>query len=132
MTPLAPPPRITPRQRLWTVKEYYQKAYPAVFGPEERLELIEGEIFFRGTDRRRPFTLDDLRRLRKMGLILPGDAIDLVDGKGVPYMSPMGPPHATSVVKVGDALREVFRSGYVIRQLTPSTLSQRSEPEPDV
>lgn len=114
MTVLPLLPKIIPRQRLWTVKEYHQMAYPAVFGLEEHLELIEGGIYFRGTDIRRPFTLADYRRLRKMGLIRPGDALDLVDGKGVPYMSPMGRPQAVAVIKTEETLRNVFGLGYVV------------------
>jgi Uma2 family endonuclease len=34
-----------PALRRWTVAEYYQAAEAGVFNPEERLELIEGEIF---------------------------------------------------------------------------------------
>jgi Uma2 family endonuclease len=34
-----------PALRRWTVAEYYQAAEAGVFHPEERLELIEGEIF---------------------------------------------------------------------------------------
>jgi Uma2 family endonuclease len=132
MTTLAPPRQITPRQRLWTVNEYHQMAYPVLFGPDERLELIEGEIFFRGTETHRPFTLEEYRCLQKLGFVQEGDQIELVEGEGVPTMSPMGPPHAVSVAKTSDALRAVFSEGYTIRGQIPSTLSVRSEPEPDV
>jgi Uma2 family endonuclease len=43
--PLPPPPRdsgIGPRR--WTREEYYRAAKAGVFGPEERLELLDGEI----------------------------------------------------------------------------------------
>jgi Uma2 family endonuclease len=34
-----------PTTRRWTVDEYHRAADAGVFGPEERLELIDGEIF---------------------------------------------------------------------------------------
>ena len=36
-----------PRRWLWTREKYYQAADAGVFGPEERLELIEGEVFYK-------------------------------------------------------------------------------------
>ena len=35
---------VEPRPRLWTTKEYYRAAELGLFHPEERLELIRGEI----------------------------------------------------------------------------------------
>jgi Uma2 family endonuclease len=36
---------VEPALRRWTVAEFHRAADAGVFGPEERLELIEGEIF---------------------------------------------------------------------------------------
>jgi Uma2 family endonuclease len=33
-----------PRRRLWTRDEYYRAAEAGIFGPDEKLELIEGEV----------------------------------------------------------------------------------------
>ncbi len=32
---------------LWTRKTYYQAAEAGIFGPNERLELIEGEVYYK-------------------------------------------------------------------------------------
>jgi Uma2 family endonuclease len=43
---LSPAPRGTgPRARRWTRAEFHRAAELGVFGPEERLELLDGEIF---------------------------------------------------------------------------------------
>ena len=34
-----------PRARLWTREEYYRAAETGIFHPEERLELVRGEVF---------------------------------------------------------------------------------------
>ena len=59
-------------------------AFPAVFGPEERLELIEGEIILSGKDIRARSPPEDYRRLRNMGLLKNETALNWSDGKGVP------------------------------------------------
>jgi len=81
------------RRRRWTREEYYRAWKAGVFGPEERLELLDGEI------------------LQKM--------------------TPL-PPHATAMSKTAHALTAAFGPGYYARQQLPVTLTDQSEPEPDV
>lgn len=45
MTATATPPTATLPRRLFTVHEYYQMAEAGILNPDERIELIEGEIF---------------------------------------------------------------------------------------
>jgi Uma2 family endonuclease len=46
-------------------------------------------------------------------------------------MTPL-PPHATATTKTAHALTTAFGPGYYARQQLPITLTDRSEPEPDV
>lgn len=80
--------------RTWTRDEYYHLAEAGILGPEERVELIEGEI--------------------------------------VQRVSPIGAPHVTAVSKTAQVLGQLFGAGNTTRVQSPLTLSDRSEPEPDV
>ena len=82
------------RTRKWTRSEYHLAADLGVFGPDERLELLEGEI--------------------------------------VEKMSSTSNPHAAGVSLAADTLRQVFRTGYYVREEKPIVLSDHSEPEPDI
>lgn len=80
--------------RLWTVKEYHRMAQTGILAPEERVELIAGQI------------------VRKM--------------------SPQGTPHATAITLTRLLLEDGLRKQALVRTQLPVTLSERSEPEPDV
>jgi Uma2 family endonuclease len=85
---------VRPQTRLWTRDEYHRAADLGLFGPEERLELLEGEI------------------IRKV--------------------CPQSMPHASAIVLTAEILRDVFGSGYHIREEKPIVLTDLSEPEPDI
>ena len=84
----------TPRPRLWTTDEYYRAAELGIFKPEEKLELIRGEIL---------------------------------------HMSPQLKPHANGIMRA-DFLFMTFVDGKIrcVRVQLPITLSNNTEPEPDV
>lgn len=74
-------------------QQYEQMIDAGVFGPEDRLELLDGEI---------------IEKLWQM------------------------PRHATAVVLVSNMLSRAFGDGCDIRSQLPLSLSDRSEPEPDI
>jgi Uma2 family endonuclease len=90
----ATPTAIDPHPRLWTRDEYYRAGEMGLFEPDERLELIEGEV---------------LRR-----------------------MSPIGSPHRYTVYKLAHALDEALGPGYYVDQDVPLTISDVTEPQPDI
>lgn len=57
--------------------------------------------------------------------------VELIEGKVI-EMSPMYSPHATSVTLADEVMREAFGKGWVIRIQLPLTISDISEPEPDL
>ena len=65
------------------------------------------------------------------GLLGPEDRVELIHGE-ILTMSPQKSAHATGVQLVGDALRAVFGTGFVVRTQLPLALGGESEPEPDV
>ncbi len=83
-----------PRSRPWTRSEYYLAGESGVFRPDERLELIDGDVF------------------RKL--------------------SPVGSPHRFCVYQTRKALERIFNDGFYVDSEAPVTISEVSEPEPDV
>jgi Uma2 family endonuclease len=84
-----------------------------------------------GTPQTFVWTRPLLRRLIDAGVIREGDRVELIDGNLV-TMPVQKEPHAVAVGLTEDALRGVFGAGYLARGQQPVTLSDRSEPEPDV
>lgn len=68
---------VEPVTRRWTVEEYYRAAAAGVFGPEERLELVDGEIY-RMSPQHGPhatacqLTEDALSRIFRRGYVVRG------------------------------------------------------------
>jgi Uma2 family endonuclease len=85
---------------------------------------------FVGTPPVRRFTVDQYHRMIETGILTENDHVELLDG-WILEMSPIGPPHATCVSLILDALQQKLPSGWLIRAQSPITLAA-GEPEPDV
>lgn len=118
--------------RRWSRDEYRRMAYPVIFGPEERTELIGGEVMVWGEGIPRLFSRYDYYRLAKYGILKPNERTELIYGRIIKRMSPMAPPHTSSLIKAASALQAAFGEGYVVRQQMPIRLSTGLEPEPDI
>ena len=81
--------------------------------------------------RARRWTRAEYDRLIEVGILQPGDPIELLGGELI-VAEPQGSRHYTSVGLVEDALRAAFGTGWVIRSQGPVALDDESEPEPDV
>ncbi len=86
--------------------------------------------FVGGTPAARQFTVDEYHRMIEAGILSENDRVELLDG-WILEMSPIGPPHATSVSLVAAALQDVLPVGWHLRTQAPITL-ENGEPEPDV
>jgi Uma2 family endonuclease len=78
----------------------------------------------------RRFTVDEYHRMVETGILSENDRVELLDG-WILEMSPIGPPHATSVGLLCAALAELMPPGWLVRAQAPVTLAT-GEPEPDV
>lgn len=61
----------------------------------------------------------------------PEARVELLDGVIID-MSPQKSFHATALYLVEEALRDVFKGGYIVRNQMPLALDDQSEPEPDI
>lgn len=76
------------------------------------------------------WTVHDYHRMIDAG-ILDDRSVELLNGEIV-EMSPEGIPHANGITKAANYLRKRLEERAEIREGKPITLSDRSEPEPDI
>lgn len=76
------------------------------------------------------WTRDEYYRLADLNFF-QGRRVELIEGQIID-MAAMKSPHATAVDLVDAALKEIWGTGYYIRQQKPFVVSNISEPEPDV
>jgi Uma2 family endonuclease len=77
--------------------------------------------------RTRRWTRSEYDRLIELGVFQPDERIELIGGELI-VAEPMGSPHATAVGLTGDALREAFGRGWVVRVQAPVAPDAESEP----
>ena len=79
----------------------------------------------------RRFTVDEYYRMAEVGILAPGERVELIEGEIVP-MAAIGSRHAGCV----NGLTQFFVSGIAGRAVVaiqnPVRLNRRSEPQPDV
>jgi Uma2 family endonuclease len=81
--------------------------------------------------RRVRFSVADFYRMGEVGLIAPGERIELIDGELV-KMPPIGPGHAGCVDEFADLLRARLPASVIVRTQNPIRLHDQAEPEPDI
>ncbi len=118
--------------RRWTPAEFRRMAFPAVFEPEEHLELVEGGIVLRGLGIPRLFSREEYYRLAEHGILAPDERTELIYGRIIKRMSPMGRPHSVAVGKTAAVLTAAFGDGYVVEDQVSMQLGSGLEPFPDV
>ena len=119
-----------PRYR-WSADEYRGMIDAGVF---DKIELLQGDIVVTGASCK-PYrwALEDYEQIIALGL-LEGKHVELVQGE-IFVMSPMGEPHALTIIQLNEILGPYFnsRTGYRLRIQMPLALpSLTSEPEPDL
>lgn len=77
------------------------------------------------------WTVDDYHRLAEAGILSPDTRVELLDGQIV-LMSPIGSLHAACVRRIDEWLKDLFGKKVTISIQNPVTLSNFSEPEPDL
>jgi Uma2 family endonuclease len=119
----AQPEAVMPSRRRWTREEYYRAAEVGIFGPEERLELIDGEVYHKVSPINRSHSLSvlfserafqkvigsDFHVQREQPLRFPNDSEpqpDIAIVRGQPEDYPEHPPQpadAILVMEISDA-----------------------------
>ena len=77
------------------------------------------------------FTAVDVLRMVETGLLSEDAPIELIDGE-LCVMSPQGPPHRMTVVRVRRCLEAAFGAGFYVQDHSPVAAGPDSLPEPDI
>lgn len=119
--------------RLWTVDEYHQMAEAGILQPDERVELLTGQVIEKYSDwTPRLWTVDEYYRMAEVGILQPDERVELVAGQLITKMSPQGTPHATAIRLTRRLLDDCLGEQVLIQTQLPIRLNNHSEPEPDV
>lgn len=118
--------------RRWTPDEFRRLASTEIFSPGETLALVDGEIV--GADSRtlRLFSRGEYYNLADLGLLGPEERTELIYGRIITRMSPIGQPHNIAVSKTSSALERTFGDAFFTEQQMSLHVASGSEPEPDV
>lgn len=80
---------------------------------------------------RKLFTVTEYHQMIETGVIKEDDRVELLNGE-ILQMSPIGPRHAAQVDRLNDVLPEKVRKLAIVRIQSPVSISDYSEPQPDL
>ena len=78
------------------------------------------------------WTREDYYRLGDLGFFTSDARVELIDGEIIETTRPQKTPHTVTLHAVVHALRQAFGVSTYIREQSPMTLADDSEPEPDI
>lgn len=82
-------------------------------------------------ERTRLFTVDEVLRMVEVGIIDPGEHVELLDGEIV-VVSPHGEAHCYSIQRLNARLAIAYHPAHQVRVQLPLYADERSLPEPDL
>jgi Uma2 family endonuclease len=80
---------------------------------------------------RRRFTVDEYHRMAEVGIFLPDERVELIEGEIV-QMAPIGPRHAGCVINATRLFITRLGDRAVVSPQNPVVIQPRSEPQPDL
>ena len=120
------------KPRRFNVDEYYAMGEAGILTEDDRVELLDGEIFEKYTNgKRRLFDVDEYYAMAAAGILSEDDRVELLDGEIV-FMAPIGSRHANCVGRLTYLLTEQVGRDALVWIQNPVRLGGRTEPQPDV
>jgi Uma2 family endonuclease len=129
-------PRAT---RRFNVEEYHAMARVGILGPDERVELLEGEVVpMDATEVRegnrpvtRRFTVEEYYAMVYAGILHPDERVELIEGGVVP-MPPIGSRHNGVVAWLTRTLTRAVADDAIVLVQGAVRVNPYSEPQPDL
>ena len=135
-----------PRHR-FSVEDLERLYEFGVLGPDDRVELLEGQIVnSKGLTPReskalevepdcctpfRRFSTADYYRMWEIGLFAPDARVELIEGEIID-MAPIGSAHCGAVGWLNEMLRHTLRNRVIVWPQNVIKLSELSHPQPDI
>ena len=120
------------KPRLFNVDEYYAMAEAGILTEDDRVELLDGEIYEKYTDgKRRLFDVDEYYAMAAAGILSEDDRVELLDGEIV-FMAPIGSRHASVVARLTHLFAALVGNRAVVWVQNPVRLDSSTEPQPDL
>lgn len=118
-------------RRRFNADEYYAIAEAGILGPDERVELRDGQIFRKYTGARRKFTAAEYYAMAEVGILAPDERVELLAGEII-TMAAVGSRHVFCVRWLNKALMFALGDSAVLDVQSPVTLDTGNEPQPDL
>lgn len=80
---------------------------------------------------RHRLSVDDYYRMAEVGILMPDERVELIDGQIID-IGPISPPHAAVLCILSSRLIQAAANRAVVRSRTPVRLDKFNEPEPGV
>lgn len=120
------------KPRRFNVDEYYAMAEAGILTEDDRVELLDGEIYEKYTDgKRRLFDVDEYYAMAAAGILSEDDRVELLDGEIV-FMAPIGSRHASVVARLTHLFAALVGNRAVVWIQNPVRLDSSTEPQPDL
>ena len=126
---------LSPKARLFTVKEYDSMIEHGILTTNDPVELLNGEIIYKadygpwaGT---RPFSIKEYDAMIEHGILTTNDRVELLNGVIIEQM-PKGSKHSSSNDRAARFFYRTLGDRVVVRNQNPICLDDFSEPEPDL
>lgn len=117
--------------RRWTPDEFRRLSSSGILGADN-LTLTDGEIADCDSHAPYLFNRDEYYNLAEQGILGPEERTELIYGRIITRMSPIGQPHNIAISKTSDALETAFGDAFFTAQQMPLHLDSGLEPQPDV
>ncbi len=100
--------------------------------PSARYDVVNGETSMAAEPIRKLFTTDEYHTMVESGILSEDDPVELIEGE-IWQMSPIGPPHASHVMRLDHLIQRRLEVGQAIVSVqAPIHLDDLSEPQPDL